>query len=99
MKLSLGLIIVSILSLTACTSEIKEETTSMPEAKEEVVAAPKIDITEDQLASKTDPVCGMPAFKFLADTAIYHGKTYGFCGAGCKMSFMETPDAFIEKLK
>jgi len=76
------------------------ESIPIPTAEvEEEVEIRKIGIPEEQLALEIDPICGMPAYKYLADTVMYQGKTYGFCGAGCKMAFQETPDIYIEKHK
>lgn len=54
----------------------------------------KNSIKESQLALKKDPVCGMPAYKYLKDTALYKGKIYGFCSSGCKNKFKETPENY-----
>ena len=54
-------------------------------------------IKETQLASKKDPVCGMPAYKFLNDTTMYQKKIYGFCGKSCKNEFLKTPKKFIHE--
>lgn len=55
----------------------------------------KSKVKETQLASKKDPVCGMPAYKFMKDTTLYKGKIYGFCGNGCKTDFLKKPTKFI----
>ena len=51
-------------------------------------------ISESQLASKKDPVCGMPAYKFLKDTTFFENKIYGFCGKGCKEAFFKNPKKY-----
>jgi YHS domain-containing protein len=37
--------------------------------------------------NEEDPICGMKTAKFLKDTAVYKGKTYGFCNKLCKEEF------------
>lgn len=49
--------------------------------------------------SVTDPVCGMnvdPANAAGAGlTAEYEGKTYYFCGKGCKLEFGDDPAKYL----
>lgn len=43
-----------------------------------------------------DPVCGMEVNTASAHyTSEYHGKTYYFCGAGCKTTFDQNPAAYV----
>jgi xanthine dehydrogenase accessory factor len=48
------------------------------------------------LATAIDPVCGMTvdiaSAHFMSE---HHGKTYYFCGAGCKAKFDENPEAYL----
>ncbi len=45
-----------------------------------------------------DPVCDMDVDeKEAAGTSEYKGKTYYFCAPGCKKSFDENPEKYIEK--
>ncbi len=48
------------------------------------------------MASK-DPVCGMMVDeKRSAGTSAYQGKTYYFCGPGCKTAFDKNPAKFAK---
>jgi len=43
-----------------------------------------------------DPVCGMMVEEeSAAATSEYKGKTYYFCSAGCKASFDQDPDKYL----
>ena len=48
-----------------------------------------------------DPVCGMTVDVAVAEadglTVEYEGKTYAFCRANCRSTFMENPAAFAAK--
>ena len=45
-----------------------------------------------------DPVCGMAVDeKKAAGTASYEGRTYHFCGAGCKIKFEKEPEKYAER--
>jgi YHS domain-containing protein len=79
--------------LTACSASVNEKKqdelkTSIPKQ------GSKPSVSESQLAVKKDPVCGMPAFKFMEDTTLYHNKIYGFCGKGCKEEFLKNPEKY-----
>ena len=40
-----------------------------------------------------DPICGMNVDESkAASTAVYKGKTYYFCSAGCKAKFEKEPE-------
>lgn len=44
-----------------------------------------------------DPVCGMTVDeKKAAATAVYQGKTYSFCSAGCKAKFDKAPAQYAK---
>ncbi|MBB5645725.1 hypothetical protein [Pedobacter cryoconitis] len=73
-------------AITGMSSECSNDTT-------------KIRIAEKDLADKKDPVCGMPAFKFLADTAVADKKVYGFCSKSCKSRFVKNPKAYLKTKK
>lgn len=43
-----------------------------------------------------DPVCGMEVDeKKAAATSVYHGKTYYFCAAACKATFLGAPEKYV----
>ncbi len=45
-----------------------------------------------------DPVCGMEVDeKEAAGKSEYKGKAYYFCAPGCKKSFDEDPEKYVEK--
>ena len=67
--------------------------TPVTETKDTAV---KINIKESDLASKQDPVCGMPAFKYMEDTTVYKGKIYAFCSKECKADFMKNPGEYVK---
>ena len=41
-----------------------------------------------------DPVCGMMVDPKTSRKSEYRGKTYYFCGAGCKKRFEESPAGY-----
>jgi YHS domain-containing protein/uncharacterized membrane protein YraQ (UPF0718 family) len=43
-----------------------------------------------------DPVCGMTVDRSTAFTSEWAGKTYYFCGAGCKRRFDADPGSFLD---
>ena len=49
---------------------------------------------------ETDPVCGMEVNTEVASaqglTTDHAGKTYYFCGKGCKLDFDEDPAKFLD---
>lgn len=70
---------------------------AMPAATKDSAVTAKINIKETDLADKKDPVCGMPAFRYLEDTAVYKGNIYGFCSKDCKDEFLKDPATYITK--
>ena len=47
-----------------------------------------------------DPVCKMRVDESkAAATAVYQGKTYYFCAAGCKKSFEQNPQKYLAPSK
>lgn len=57
----------------------------------------KIELGEDDLASKKDPVCDMPVRKYMEDTTTYEGKIYAFCSKDCKDEFLKNPKQYLSK--
>ena len=52
------------------------------------------------MATHTDPVCGMKVGDpTTAPQSTYEGKTYYFCGHGCKTEFDESPQRYVERNK
>jgi P-type Cu+ transporter len=58
------------------------------------------DAMSEQPGQATDPVCGMAIDpkKAAADglATEYEGKTYFFCGRGCKLEFTDDPARFLD---
>lgn len=101
--------IVALFMLASCGgSSSKDKTTNqqaqpaqtgeqtMQEEMKKPAGTPKINIKKEDLANQQDPVCGMPAFKFLKDTAVVNGKIYGFCGSGCKDEFAKNTKQYVK---
>jgi YHS domain-containing protein len=78
-----------VLMLGSCGRIFKDETKSTAPAPKKVIEIPL-----SSLAIKNDPVCGM-TLKEVADTTTYQGKTYGFCGSGCKDEFVKNPGQYL----
>lgn len=48
------------------------------------------------MAQVKDPVCGMTVDSSTTQLkSDYKGKTYYFCGPGCKMAFDKTPEKYV----
>ena len=47
--------------------------------------------------SAQDPVCGMTVDRGKAVSIEYRGKTYFFCGAGCRSKFEADPERFVAR--
>jgi xanthine dehydrogenase accessory factor len=46
-------------------------------------------------AESVDPVCGMAVSADAAETATYAGRTYAFCGPGCRRRFEADPASYL----
>lgn len=71
--------------------------------RHEVGSAENVDQGADDSAPREarmqvwDPVCGMTFdASEAAATVEYDGKTYYFCAPGCKESFEEDPERYVE---
>lgn len=53
------------------------------------------DLSSVKVDNKRDFACGMPVTAGIADTAVYKGKTYGFCSKECKEEFKKKPASFL----
>ena len=47
---------------------------------------------------KRDPVCKMLVSEENALTTVYKGKTYYFCSAGCKETFVKDPEKHLKRI-
>ena len=57
---------------------------------------PDAPLEDDDLAAGLDPVCLMDVDPLTARfTADHAGRTYAFCGPGCRREFVEDPDGFV----
>lgn len=74
--LTIAFVAISILSSCQQTPETKK----VHDHKND----PKLDV---KVVNEEDPICGMKTAQFLKDTAVYKGKTYGFCNKLCKEEF------------
>jgi YHS domain-containing protein len=84
-----------VLGVTFASCNTKKATPS----DENISAPPKlVNVKLSDLASKKDLNCDMELIQgAIADTAIYQGKTYGFCSVECKADFMKDPEAHLAK--
>ena len=95
-----NLFFVMILISSCNNSADKKAVTTTPEktmVKTDSIVPPKINLKETDLADKKDPVCGMPAFKYMEDTTVYKGNIYAFCSKDCKDEFLKNPTTYIAK--
>lgn len=54
-------------------------------------------LTEEKSSKAKDPVCGMSVNLLKTEfKSIIGGKTYGFCSVGCKNSFDNNPNYYID---
>ena len=53
-------------------------------------------VHDHKVVNEEDPICGMKTAKFLKDTAVYKGKTYGFCNKLCKEEFKKNPKKYAK---
>jgi YHS domain-containing protein len=61
--------------------------------------APSIDdrLRSDRPGVAIDPVCGMEVVMAGAvNTAEYRGRTWYFCGKGCRLEFQDDPERFLD---
>lgn len=79
---------VLVFALSACQQSAAPNTNNA-NATSTTTAAPV------QLASDTDPVCGMSIDASVTDTAHYQGKVYGFCNPSCKEEFVANPQEYL----
>lgn len=49
-----------------------------------------------KLANTVDPICNMKVTSSVKDTALYKGKTYGFCSTYCKQEFKKNPKKYVK---
>jgi len=89
-------IVVSMVGCTNAPSEEKKPAMMQPTGENSEI---KKVIKQEQLATKRDPVCRMPVWKYLTDTTLYKGNIYGFCGKGCKDEFLKKPEEYAQKTK
>jgi Cu+-exporting ATPase len=89
-----GRVIAAALTIPAMTEQIIEA--SMPATPAEPEVAAKQKEEEKAMAMATDPVCKMVIDEATAaGTSEYKGKTYYFCGIGCKRAFDAEPEKYL----
>jgi len=89
------------LILMSCQQQSKQNAASIIDTTKKATvndSIKNITLTEADLASKKDPICGMPAFRFMKDTTTYNKKIYAFCSAECKEEFLKNPKGYIKTL-
>ncbi len=89
------------LILMSCQQQSKQNAASNIDTTKKATvndSIKKITLTEADLANKKDPVCGMPAFRFMKDTATYEKRIYAFCSTECKEEFLKNPKEYTKKL-
>lgn len=82
------MILLSVFALS-CTQEA-------PKVKQVKKMKPKIDLKGVKVVNAKDPICHMKTAEFLKDTAVYKGKTYGFCSDHCKSEFKKNPEKYVK---
>ncbi|KFE98707.1 ATPase P [Chryseobacterium formosense] len=78
-------------SLLACAQEtpkVKHKKKNTPTK----TTTPKV-----KFANAVDPICNMPTEADMKDTAVYKGKTYGFCSSMCRDEFKKNPEKYAQK--
>ena len=51
----------------------------------------------DRVSIEIDPVCGMEVDTTTAANSFeYEGKTYWFCGKGCRLEFEDDPKTYLD---
>lgn len=83
---------VAMFLLSACNNAGQAPENAVQATEED---APKFTVA--MLDVTHDYVCDMELDRddFIADTAVYEGKVYGFCSAQCKEDFLSDPQAHL----
>ncbi|TXF78987.1 YHS domain-containing protein [Chryseobacterium sp.] len=76
--------------LTISTTSCAQETPKVKHVKKKT----ETNLKGVKVVNTEDPVCHMKTAEFLKDTAVYKGKTYGFCSAHCKSEFKKNPQKY-----
>ena len=84
--LTVAFVAISILSSCQQTPETKK-------VHDHKKTTQKLDV---KVVNEEDPICGMITAQFLKDTAVYKGKTYGFCNKLCKEEFKKNPKKYAK---
>lgn len=89
--------------LAACknnsANKAAQEAADQPPKAMETKAAAATDYSVEMVSNKKDPICGMPVTAGISDTALYGGKSYGFCSPECKDEFKKTPLAYMKEME
>lgn len=78
---------ISILSCSQQTPEIKKVNHKKSSTTQKLTA---------KVVNTEDPICHMEIPKYMKDTAVYKGKTYGFCNSMCKDEFKKNPKKYVK---
>lgn len=87
--LSAAFVAVSILSCSQQTPEVKK----VKHNRGGMSSPGKLNV---KVVNNEDPICHMEIPKFLKDTTVYKGKTYGFCNVYCKQEFKKNPKKYVK---
>ena len=68
-----------------------------PTVKQKKKEANKSTVQKTKFANAIDPICNMKTEDDMKDTALYKGKTYGFCSSYCKDEFNKNPEKYVQK--
>lgn len=90
MKSKLFLTALLSVSLLACA----QETPKVKHKKKHTTA--KTTTQKVKFANAIDPICEMPTESDMKDTALYKGKTYGFCSSYCRDEFKKNPEKYVK---
>jgi Uncharacterized conserved protein len=83
-----ALLSVSLLSCAQETPKVKHKKN---------MTSSKVSQKNIKVVNAEDPICHMKTADHLKETAVYKGKTYGFCSAYCKDEFTKNPEKYAKK--
>ena len=90
MKSKLFLTALLSVSLLACA----QETPKVKHKRKNTTA--KTTTQKVKFANAIDPICEMPTESDMKNTALYKGKTYGFCSSYCRDELKKNPEKYVK---
>ncbi len=92
-KFSWSLILLAALAFAGCNNHNAAKQEEKNDAGNK-----SLNVKVSELATTQDLICGMKLDNgAVADTAVYQGKTYGFCSSECKAEFLKDPQAHLSQ--